>query len=69
MSTNTLSALSGRTGEGEAEGFAARPWDSASLGVEPRLPQDWVVGPLMEVDVDVILGDAHKATGLNDLPA
>lgn len=50
------------------EWFSAGPGNAGGLGVEGRLPQDGVVGTFVEVDVDVIFGDADGAAGLDELP-
>ena len=34
-----------------------------------RLPQDRIVRSFLEVDVDVLFGDANRSAGLDDLPA
>jgi hypothetical protein len=68
-STNTFSASSFRTSVSEAQGLAARPGDPGSLCVERGVPHNRVMGSLVEMHVDMILGDAHSASGLDDLPA
>ena len=68
-STNTFWPRQLRPGVGEAEGLATGPGDRSGFGVEPGLPQDRVVRPFLEVDVDLIFGDANRPAGLDDLPA